>query len=248
MIKQENSFTVLELLFVITIISLLAAIMFPLLAMSKEKARKSSCTANLNQIGITSKLYMDEQGSYPDGYLKVTGGILYWCGEYNDASKSIDFTKSPLHDYLKDSQIFICPSMPQTCKSLDSSGKKICSYGINIEYVGGSPEPNPNPSEQEILDSPAAKSIDIKSPDRTLFFMDSACLESGSIKESYYFWARYFFTKPEEHEARSHFRHNKVAVGVFCDGHVNDSILPDAIYDETNRIGWPDRNICERQH
>ncbi len=44
-------FTLIELLVVIAIIAILAAILFPVFASAREKARQTTCTSNLRQIG-----------------------------------------------------------------------------------------------------------------------------------------------------------------------------------------------------
>lgn len=234
------------MLFVIVIISLLAATMFPLFTVSRSKAFKTKCVSNMNQLSIAVKLYSDEYRSYPDAYRAADGGVYYWCGFMKNSS--FDFKRSPMHDYIRNPGILVCPYPTEKYKSLDPSVPSTCSYGMNVEYVGGSPEPNNNPTEQDILNSPPANLLDIAKPDTTLAFMDSAFMNGGELTESYYFWPRYgYATGGLEHEARGHFRHNRVAVGAFCDGHVADNLLPDAIQDSDNRLGWPNINQCKRR-
>ena len=249
--KNRHVFTLLELVFVIAIISLLLTIILPMLSMSKDKARKTKCVVNLNQLGIVTKLYVDEQAYYPDGYRETPEGIFYWFG-FVDNAKSLQFDKGPMHDYIKNPGILLCPAFTEKYKSISSS-ESTCSYGINMEYVGGSPVPYATPptdteaAETEILNSTPANSKFIKQADKTLLYMDTAFVDLGELSESPYFWAKDFYsTTTVEHEARSHFRHRKVAVGVFCDGHTEDNILPDVISDANSKIGWPALNICER--
>lgn len=44
---RRNGFTLIELLIVISIIALLAAILFPVFARARENARRTSCASNL---------------------------------------------------------------------------------------------------------------------------------------------------------------------------------------------------------
>jgi prepilin-type N-terminal cleavage/methylation domain-containing protein len=48
-----KGFTLIELLVVIAIIAILAAILFPVFAKAREKARQSTCTSNLKQVGVS---------------------------------------------------------------------------------------------------------------------------------------------------------------------------------------------------
>lgn len=66
MIKRNKGFTLIELLVVITIIAVLAAILFPVFLMARAKARAINCMNNLKQLTSFFALYMaDYNGTFP---------------------------------------------------------------------------------------------------------------------------------------------------------------------------------------
>lgn len=68
-LRGRVAFTLIELLVVIAIIAILAGMLFPLLARSKEQARRMHCTNNLRQIGLGIMMYRDDHGDRPPLYL-----------------------------------------------------------------------------------------------------------------------------------------------------------------------------------
>jgi prepilin-type N-terminal cleavage/methylation domain-containing protein len=57
---RQRGFTLIELLVVIGIISVLAAILFPVFGRARENARRSSCKSNLKQIGLGIMQYTQD--------------------------------------------------------------------------------------------------------------------------------------------------------------------------------------------
>jgi prepilin-type N-terminal cleavage/methylation domain-containing protein/prepilin-type processing-associated H-X9-DG protein len=58
--KSSKGFTLIELLVVIASIAILAAILFPVFARAREKARQTTCTSNQRQIAASIQMYAQD--------------------------------------------------------------------------------------------------------------------------------------------------------------------------------------------
>jgi prepilin-type N-terminal cleavage/methylation domain-containing protein len=101
--RASSGFTLIELLVVIAIIAILAGMLVPTLARSKEMGRRIHCTGNLKQIGIGIRLYQDENGEKPPLFLVYPGRNSGVTGTI--ASNYLEGAK-----YLGTTNSFICLS------------------------------------------------------------------------------------------------------------------------------------------
>jgi len=123
-------FTLIELLVVVAIISLLAAILFPVFARARENARRASCTSNLKQIGLGLMQYIqDYDGKWPN---RDFGYEAY----FNSDAQHYRWMDA-IYPYVKSEQIFDCPSQSFPY-SRAGSGATMRAYKFETRYSYGS--------------------------------------------------------------------------------------------------------------
>jgi prepilin-type processing-associated H-X9-DG protein len=82
---------------VIAIIAVLAAILFPVFAQARDKARQATCLSNTRQIGTAVMMYaQDHDEGLPPWWITTQYGPTYWHVH--------------LKPYVKNLQVFLCPS------------------------------------------------------------------------------------------------------------------------------------------
>ena len=97
---QRKAFTLIELLLVIAIIAILAALLLPALNRSKEMAKSLSCINNLKQQGFVFYCYSDDyNGNLPLFYTPSNTGTHWPATLLRYSSPDIG-------------NLFLCPAMP----------------------------------------------------------------------------------------------------------------------------------------
>jgi prepilin-type N-terminal cleavage/methylation domain-containing protein/prepilin-type processing-associated H-X9-DG protein len=101
---KRSAFTLIEILVVIAIIALLAAIIFPTFTRTRENARGISCASNLKQIGLALMQYTEDY----EGFHPVAGADVPW--DTIDPTTQNYSWMQQVQAYVKDRQVFHCPS------------------------------------------------------------------------------------------------------------------------------------------
>lgn len=106
--RERAAFTLIELLIVIAVISILAAMLFPVFAQAREKGRQVSCLNNLRQIGIAGLLYAQDYDDILPPWQVNTR--LYWVGGRDKISGPLDKTRGLIFPYVRNGLIQNCPT------------------------------------------------------------------------------------------------------------------------------------------
>lgn len=125
--QRRAGFTLVELLVVVAIIALLAAILFPVFGRAREKAHQATCLSNMHQLGLALSMYVDDYGGlYPTVLAQAVSPDTPSGFDLNAVA---DWTEL-IDDRLKDKQVQRCPSDPAPAAGFESS------YALNswFEY------------------------------------------------------------------------------------------------------------------
>ena len=258
--KNRAGFTLVELLSVIAVIGVLAALLVPALSRGAEKAREAKCASNIRQLYVANTLYAAENGSYVAAAPDIRGANLKrWHGERKSVRQPFDGSRGPLYDYLSKSDgIRSCPSLARfhADAAKDAFEASCGGYGYNDRGVGSQVYWHGNTERGMAQGMPAGA---IREPARTVMFCDAAFpqpYDDPKYLIEYSFAEAIHFVDgqpPEENgEAQPsiHFRHGGRANVVWCDGHVSSEPL--AVTNNTAfaswNIGWfgsPDNSLFD---
>lgn len=112
--SRRGAFTLVELLVVVGIIALLAALLFPAFAAAREKGRSARCLANLRQLGAAVEMYTaDWDEKYPwgkdpaDAYCSV---IWMDYPLWQALIPTMPWLMETVAPYVRSGEIWHCPS------------------------------------------------------------------------------------------------------------------------------------------
>jgi prepilin-type N-terminal cleavage/methylation domain-containing protein len=128
----RRAFTLVELLLVIAIIAILAALLLPALAAAQAKGKRVACLENLKQSALSFQMYTaDNDGKLAQNYPLVQTGTDSWV--LGDMKVSADSTNKTLirqgkfYPYASQVALYRCPSDP----SHTGNAPRVRSYSMN---------------------------------------------------------------------------------------------------------------------
>lgn len=218
-IPTQAAFTLIELLAVIAVIGILAAILIPAISKVREKAKISNSVSNLRQIGTNVAMYSTlNNGELPihlfaPAQARRRNWILnFW--EMNYSNQTLDWTPDSEGRVLPNT-IFFSPMM-ETNKARE--GQIVRSYGWNeharFNFRGSDTWPRLN---------------NVAFPSRSILAGDTT--RSSAISAT---------------NNQVNFRNNGQAAFLFVDGHV-ELRGPDEVPNNSNHVFWGGSILSEAE-
>ncbi|MDA3963606.1 MAG: type II secretion system protein [Planctomycetota bacterium] len=131
-----RGFTMVELLVVISIISVLGGILIPAVNMARDSARKLECMSNLRQVGMVMQVYADDNAGlaplvYAAGYKQSS----YWF--HNASGVWLDAGMIYNDGLVENAAIFFCSLNSRTKHTFNSSANPWPPVGGGVKSRSG---------------------------------------------------------------------------------------------------------------
>jgi prepilin-type N-terminal cleavage/methylation domain-containing protein/prepilin-type processing-associated H-X9-DG protein len=205
---RRDGFTLIELLVVISIIAIIAAILFPVFARARENARRASCQSNLKQMSLGVLQYVQD---YDERFPLSGGDQTLRCSVYSSDPFS---WATKIQPYVKSTQIFKCPSdyWHSAGGPNDAIRKTATMSYANSKELG------PIYKAPTVPPTPAHISS-IASPTKVVMWIEYEYTQNAQMDTiGCHWWAdTYFFTNGDALAYNRHLDGSNIA---FADGHV----------------------------
>jgi prepilin-type N-terminal cleavage/methylation domain-containing protein/prepilin-type processing-associated H-X9-DG protein len=132
---RKGAFTLVELLTVIAIIGILAALLLPALTSAKAKAKRIQCVANLQEIGVAFHIFLhDHDSKLPMEISTNVGGTLEFIQGALLAGGMFDYKHfQAISNELSNPALFWCP----TDRARSAADFFASLQNVNISYFVG---------------------------------------------------------------------------------------------------------------
>ncbi|HUI08646.1 MAG TPA: prepilin-type N-terminal cleavage/methylation domain-containing protein [Verrucomicrobiae bacterium] len=233
--SDGNGFTLIEMLVVIAIIGVLAALLLPSLSQARESGRQASCLNNLRQLYLANLSYSADHGYYAPAAPDIWGNnLIRWYGTRPDVGTPFDSRSGPLSRYLGGSRaVRACPSMgPWNFLTSGAAAFEAGCGGYGYNYLGVGSRSYPM-GYTELASQLGMRPEEISRPSTTIMFCDTAFPQSSGGQTHL---IEYSFAEPNKFLSATgtmygqpspsiHFRHRRRANVVWCDGHATAEVM-----------------------
>jgi len=175
-VRRLVAFTLVEMLVVIAIVGIVAALIFPTLSASRRAAQNVGCVNNLRKMGVGLSAYVaDHDGALiPGAHTQELPKIIAWYRVLNDYVGGEEFTKT------SSPAIWLCPSKILT--PMNTTTSAYIGYGWNYSSFG------------DLVGSVSlgwgSKMAQVTKPSRTIIIGDSKdpWINPGATPQNYYLY------------------------------------------------------------
>ncbi len=232
---RGKKFTLIELLVVIAIIGILASMLMPALASSRERGRSASCTNTLKQYGMANLMYADDYKAFCP--VKDPVANVFYYGERGGGHGSFSYNLARggfLHPYMGNSaKAMICPSF-DVGSDLEIA-EQVGGIGYNrLSWSGTIGDGDYSISNGRT--SPAS----VSRPTEIIMFGDAGLYSGSKVGGTAYLVPN--TVGMMEKSGSAHFRHAGNANFVWVDGHVSSERFRDGTSLKTGHFGSSDDN------
>lgn len=147
-------FTLIELLVVIAVISIIAAMLFPVFAKVREKARQTACVSNLRQLSLAFDQYTQDYDERLPGAIDVgfggagfSGGWIVLRHAFDQGNPStltgaFDPAQGSIYPYVKSAAVYVCPDDGTGARTGNSYSVNSCTDVLGPPGVPDSTQPH----------------------------------------------------------------------------------------------------------
>jgi len=131
---RRRGFTLIELLVVISIIMILASVLFPTFARARGTARQTVCISNLRQCGIALQMYQDDWDErLPAQDLSKLSGFFGATPPRTVTGPEEAVWIGQLYHYMKTSEILRCKVADES--AVDTFNGLPLGLGLNVQLT-----------------------------------------------------------------------------------------------------------------
>ena len=224
--RVHHGFTLVELMVVITIVVVLAALVFIGSRKAMDAAHNAGCVSSLRQLATAGQSYVAEHGAYPNQGRQMDGSNTWW---FKAMEVELGFEPGTSPSIIERAETMpTCKKCLRTHGPVKPGDRFMRTYSMNHDLIG----PTRNADNQWAF--PGLRATRVVNPSATAFFMD------GSLANGPY-WQ--YLTRRDQWLKPENFVHNDKANVVFLDGHVQAYRLEEVPTDRSHPFWNPEARV-----